>query len=68
MSQWISVEDRIPDEMGDYVAWLETPIKHGKRLVIYSFFKGEWLAINGAAWPGMPKPSHWMDPEPPEDV
>ncbi|USD64191.1 DUF551 domain-containing protein [Vibrio sp. SCSIO 43136] len=67
---WKSVEDELP-ECGHYgvevIAYLETPIKYGERIVFYTFFRGEWTSINGSTWPGKPLPTHWMyKPEPPK--
>ncbi len=62
MNEWISVGDRLPEGMiVDCLVYLPDGIlKHGKRIAMSTFFKGEWSNYNGTAWPGMPDPLYWM--------
>jgi len=53
MSEWISVEDELPERFGQYLGW------DGMSVDIEWFVDGEWL-VGGV--------THWMPlPEPPED-
>lgn len=68
MSEWVKAKDRLPDEDGEFIAYLKRPVKHGKRIVMYTFFHGQWVSIEGSVWPDMPRPSHWMPkPNPPSN-
>ena len=63
--KWISVNDKLPEEEGEYLVYLERDLKYGRRIVFSTWFKGDWLGVNDSSWPGMPKPAYWQPLPPP---
>ena len=61
--EWISVEDRLPDNDGICIAF---PTQTGNSYPVRYFRTNEWLTLQGnTVW--NKKPTHWMPlPEPPE--
>jgi len=63
MSEWISVEDRLPDEDEICLAY---PTLTGKVYPVWYFAKQGWRTIRFSGEVGQ-EPTHWMPlPEPPE--
>lgn len=65
---WISVEDRLPEDIDKVLVYLDGPYDHGRRVAISYCHEGQWLSIEGGSWPDMPKPTHWQPlPQPPKN-
>jgi hypothetical protein len=60
MSEWISVEDRLPDEQQVVLAYHK---EFGRDVMAYDM-EGEWLTPHDYEVFGIEAPTHWM-PLPP---
>jgi hypothetical protein len=60
---WISVEDKLPEEIGFYYAY---PTMENKAYPVRYIGNGHWVTLFGEKlWK---KPTHWLNiPEPPKE-
>lgn len=64
--KWVSVKERLPENDGDYFCWYSGRLKYGANMGLAVFYRGGWLSVNGATYPGQPEPTHWIEGKAPE--
>lgn len=67
VSEWISVEDRLPEKCGHYLVYIQGGDVYNIRLARYSPEKNKWRTAEAYSYfEGI---THWMPlPEPPREV
>lgn len=69
MSEWIKIEDRLPDNVGEYIvcAQYAERIRYRQIVTLAKYGLNEWIWYeNGIEWDISGIVTHWMPlPEPP---